>query len=283
MSTVDRLLRGSIDMHVHHGPDPRMERRYDALGLALDAQKAGMRAIVLKSHEYPTAPLAHIVSQIARDITVCGSLCLDWEVGGLNPAALKLSAEMGAKVVWMPTFSAASWRDVQREHGWEVSEGEGISVLDKKGGLLPIVGEIIDIVKEHDIALATGHLNFKECIALVEEARERGVTRIIATHASMTFSIEEQKRLADAGAVIEHCCILALPDIAWMDMPTLAETIKELGAERCLLSTDLGQAFSPPPPEGLKMTMSSMLEHGLSESEIELMVKTNPARLLGLS
>jgi len=283
VSVVDRLLRGSIDMHVHHGPDPRLERRYDALGLALDAQKSGMRAIVLKSHEYPTAPLAHIVSQIVRDVTVCGSLCLDWEVGGLNPAALKLSAEMGAKVVWMPTFSAASWRVVQKEHGWEVSEGEGISVLDEQGALLPVVGEIIEIVKEHNIVLATGHLSFEESIALVEEASRRGLTKIVATHASMTFGIGEQKKLADAGAVIEHCCILALPQIAWIDMSTLVEMIKEIGAERCILTTDLGQAFTPPPPEGLRMTMSSMLEHGLSEDEIMLLVKTNPAKLLELN
>ncbi len=138
MSVVDRLMQGSIEMHVHHGPDPRMERRYDALELALEAQKAGMRAIVLKSHEYPTAPLAYLVNQIARDIAVFGSLCLDYEVGGLNPAAVKLAAEMGAKVVWMPTFSAASWKK------WLGEEG-GLSILDEKGQVLPVVGEIIEI------------------------------------------------------------------------------------------------------------------------------------------
>ena len=31
MSLADYLLNGSIDMHIHAGPDPRVERRVDAL------------------------------------------------------------------------------------------------------------------------------------------------------------------------------------------------------------------------------------------------------------
>ena len=97
MSLIDNLLQGSIDMHIHHGPDARVERRVDALQAALQAQEAGMRAIVLKSHEYPTTPLAYIVSQIVRNIAVLGSIALDLEVGGLNTHALEVSAKLGAK------------------------------------------------------------------------------------------------------------------------------------------------------------------------------------------
>src|SRR3989304_5549750 len=240
-----------------------MERRYGALGLALEAQKAGMRALVLKSHLYPTAPLAHLVNQIARNIVVLGSLCLDYEVGGLNPAAGALSGEMGAKVVWMPTFSAASWRRSQGEEG-------GISILDEEGRLLPPVAEIIEIIKKHHMILATGHLSFAETLALIYEAKKRGLAKIVATHASMTFSVSEQQRLAEMGAIIEHCFILALPTIRLLDMATLVRAIKEVGAERCILSTDLGQAQTPPPPEGMRMAIASLLERGLSEEEVEL-------------
>ena len=34
-------------MHIHHAPDPRVERRMVALQLTLQAKKVGMRAIVL--------------------------------------------------------------------------------------------------------------------------------------------------------------------------------------------------------------------------------------------
>ena len=62
MFNIDKLLQGSIDMHMHHGPDTSVTgRRVDALEAAQQAEQAGMRAIVLKNHDYSTAPLAYIV------------------------------------------------------------------------------------------------------------------------------------------------------------------------------------------------------------------------------
>ena len=57
MSNVDRFLEGAIDIHVHFEPDPRVERRADALETAQNAKDLGMRGLVLKSHEYPTTPV----------------------------------------------------------------------------------------------------------------------------------------------------------------------------------------------------------------------------------
>ena len=66
------------------------------------------------------------------------------------------------------------------------------------------------------------------------------------------------------------------------DPKLMAEAIRVVGAERCILSTDLGQVYNPAPAEGMRMMIGYMLKCGLTEKEIELMVKTNPARLLGL-
>ena len=82
MSVVEDLLQGSIDIHIHHAPDPRVARKSNALQVALEAKEAGMRAIVLKSHEYPTVPLAYTVSQMVPDITIVGRICLNSESGG---------------------------------------------------------------------------------------------------------------------------------------------------------------------------------------------------------
>ena len=49
MNTIDKLVQGSIDMHAHYGPDPRAERRFDALRGAQLASEAGMRAIPSQS------------------------------------------------------------------------------------------------------------------------------------------------------------------------------------------------------------------------------------------
>ena len=111
MTTIDRLMSGSIDMHVHFVPDSLLERRQDALRLAYSARELGMRAIVLKSREYNTAPVALLVSELVPEVQIFGSLTLDNEVGGLNPAAVLAAARMGAKVIWMPTFTATMLRN----------------------------------------------------------------------------------------------------------------------------------------------------------------------------
>ena len=59
--------------------------------------------------------------------------------------------------------------------------------------------------------------------------------------------------------------------------------MKAVGAEHCILSTDLGQDWNPPPAEGMRMMVATFMRCRLSEEEMELMVKVNPAKLLGLT
>ena len=269
-------------MHIHCGPDPRVERRVDALQVACQAQEAGMQAIVLKSHEYPTAPVAYILSQIVSDITIFGSICLDLEVGGLNIYALEASAKLGAKVVWMPTFTSANDMKIN-------GRGEGgISVLDSNGRLLPVVNEILNIVKRYQMVLATGHISALETFVLIEQAIKKGVSNIVITHplwprGGAQLDLPEQQRMAGEGAFIEHCFSITMPFPDRLDPMKIVEAVRTVGAERCILSTDLGQAYNPSPAEGMRMAIATMLRCGLSEREVELMVKVNPATVLGLS
>ena len=66
-----RLLAGAIDIHVHSNPDSR-PRSLDALDAARQAKAHGMRAIVLKNHDDPTAGLASIVQTAVPGIEVFG-------------------------------------------------------------------------------------------------------------------------------------------------------------------------------------------------------------------
>ena len=279
MSSIDSLMRGSIDMHVHFGPDPRMERRMDALEGARQAQKAGMRAIVLKNHDYPTAPLAQIIGPLVPDIAIIGSITLNFQVGGLNVYALEASAKLGAKVIWMPTMSSRAFKMAG-------VSGEGLTLLDKMGGLVPAVGEILDITKHYQMVVATGHISVAEAFALVSEVKNRGLSRVVVTHAIHAFTVQEQRQLADMGAFIEQCFIITTfgpgDPVERVDPSRMAEVIRTVGAERCILCTDFGQASRPAPCEGMRMMIATMLDCGLSEQEIEILVKVNPARLLGL-
>jgi hypothetical protein len=273
-------MEGAIDIHVHFGPDPRVERRADALEMAQRAKEMGMRGMVLKSHEYPTMPVAHTVGRVVPGLALVGAISLDIEVGGLNPVAVEASAKMGAKVVWMPTLSSAADR---RRRGLE----GGTSILDDKGRLLPVVYTILETIRRYDMVLATGHLSPQETLTLVEEARNLGIGRIVVTHAStlnrwVGLSVEDMKALARMGAFIEHCVHVMMPLTEKMPPEELIEMIKAVGVEQCILSTDFGQAFHPIPPEGLRMGIATLLRCGLEEVEIGMMVKDNPSRLLGL-
>ncbi len=281
-SDIEGLLQGAIDTHVHAAPDSWMERRLDVLEAARHAQQAGMRAIVLKSHDYPTASIAYVLNKVMAGITVIGSISLDDPTGGLNVHSLEVSAKLGAKVVWMPTLSSAN--DMIKKG----RVGEGISLLDEKGNLRKVVMELLQIIKRYDMVLATGHVSAAESFALVAAARREGITRIVITHPLVKtvgayLNIEEQRQMAEMGALIEHTCSLIMPIKHRLEPARVAEAIRAIGAERCIISSDLGQARNPAPVEGMRMMIAAMLDAGLSVQELEQVIKINPSNLLGMS
>ena len=75
--------------------------------LALEAREAGMRAVVIKNHNYCTALLARQVNEINDLPILFGSIALNRSVGGLNPDVVEAAAIAGAKIIWLPTLSSA--------------------------------------------------------------------------------------------------------------------------------------------------------------------------------
>jgi hypothetical protein len=281
----DKLLSGSIDMHLHPGTDAFC--RIDALEMARQARQAGMKAIVIKDHFVPTAPIAAMVNRLVPDFNVFGSICLDYEIGGLNARAVEHAAGEGARVVWMPTFSSANSRANMRELGVPL-EGEGFSILDCHGQLLPEINPILSIIKKNDMVLASGHMSPAETFALEKEARRLGINKFVVTHPldheffAEAFSKDDLIHLAGNGAFIELTFIALLASEFRHDPAEMVDVIKTVGAERCIVSTDLGQSFNPLPVEGLRMFLITLLKYGISEDELRLMIKTNPEILLGL-
>ncbi|PKB72532.1 MAG: hypothetical protein BZY75_06440 [SAR202 cluster bacterium Io17-Chloro-G7] len=280
MSNADRLMEGAMDIHVHFAPDPKVERRGSAIDVAQQAKEMGMRGLVLKSHEYPTHPVAYTASQVVPDITLIGGVALDFEVGGLNPKAVEATALMGGRLVWMPTYAARA------DHQRRGLEG-GIYILDDKGQLVPEVFAILELVKSHNMVLATGHISTEESMALVAEARNFGINRVVVTHATtMAFwsgmTVEDMKTLASMGAYLEHCLHVMMPLANRMAPRDLAETMSAIGLENCIVSSDFGQDYHPMPAEGLRMGIATLLQAGMEEVEVGLLVKDNPSRLLGI-
>jgi microsomal dipeptidase-like Zn-dependent dipeptidase len=61
-----------------------------------------------------------------------------------------------------------------------------------------------------------------------------------------------------------------------------ADAIRAVGPANCILSSDLGQAGNPLPPDGFGEFLVALRGKGFTDTEIATMAKENPARLLGL-
>jgi hypothetical protein len=277
------LVVGAIDMHCHHGPDPHRARSVDAAEAAAEAEALGMAAVVLKSHAYPTGPVAVLVQKTVSRLRVFGGICCDFEVGGLNPAAVEVALRTGARVVWMPTFSSTVDRRKLR------LPGPGLPLLGGDGGLVAEVEEILRLAKEHDAVVATGHVDLPEQFAVVEAARVLGV-KTVMTHALETLvgpdhTLADVIALADRGATIEFTYLTCIPGgIAATAAPAaFARAMMAVGPERAIMSTDFGQAESPHPAEGMRMFIDEMLAAGVPAAAVDQMARRNPARLLALA
>jgi hypothetical protein len=288
MEDLDKLIKDAIDMHIHAAPDT-MPMRVDVVEAAQQAKDAGMKAIVIKNHSYPTAPLVTMAKKIVPDIEIVGSICLDYEIGGLNSYALEASAQLGAKVVWMPTSSSANSRRKMIE-GLNIDlKGEGYSILNSNGELVPEIGEILKIISEYNMVLASGHISPDEIFTLFSESKKFGIDKLVVTHASSTEvservpNLEEQKKLAQMGAFIEHTGNEIMPCDFGHDPAEMVELIKGVGAQHCILSSDMGMAWGTYPAEGMRLFVSALLSYGITASEIEQMIKSNPSELLDLN
>ncbi|GIT15015.1 MAG: hypothetical protein CM1200mP36_07710 [Gammaproteobacteria bacterium] len=82
------------------------------------------------------------------------------------------------------------------------------------------------------------------------------------------------------GALLEYPISLALGDEERLER--FAAQLREVGPESVALSTDLGQPGRPVHTDGLNITLQHLLEAGITQAEIDIMTRRNPARFLGL-
>ncbi len=277
---VDRALAGAIDIHVHNLPDDR-PRSVDAIDVATLARERGMRGIVLKNHYESTAGIAYLVRRIVPGIEVFGGIDLNLTVGGINPAAVEHMTRVTGgwgRVVWMPTFDAEN----QVRYSKEIRPFVRVA---QDGELVPAAKEVIALIAKHRLVLATGHSSPAEALMLLREGRQQGVRHMVVTHATfppVLMDVPQMQEAARLGAFVELVGGSPAGAGAQARLDRLAATIREVGPEFCILSSDLGQPGNPLPPDGFGALLMALRARGLTEQEIEQISKQNPARLLGL-
>lgn len=290
---ADDLLEGSIDLHAHIYPQTSLGES----GRLLDhewarmARDVGMRGFAMKSHYWPTMAQARILNETTPGLTALGCIVLNGHVGGFCPFTVESAIKLDVKIIWMPTFSAANDIAVEsyskriKQNFKNVPPGNGMEVWDKDKKILPDVDAIIELARDADVAIATGHISAEESIALARRAKEIGLKKLIFTHpiTSIVGATEAQlKQIADLGYIVEFTWISAFP--MWQDLQpkAIVEAAHAVGANNCIMSTDAQNDFNPPAPEMLRMFIATMLQLGLPKEDVEWMVKRNPARLVGL-
>ncbi len=289
MSLVD--LEGAFDLHVHSRPSlfPRIGDDLDMGRHAVEGRLAGM---LLKNHFESTVGRAALANRVIDKTLIFGGLVLNEFAGGLNPMAVDLALGLGAKEIWLPTIDALAHAAVYGHlggFGYQESKTRiprrGVSILSADGELKDEAKLIIELVRDAETMLGTGHLGRQEIFALARFAREVGLERLVITHPFFdppNLSLADQAALVGRGATLEFCGGNLYPIPGLGRLENYVQSITQVGAKACILTSDAGQARKSLPAEVLRVFAQCLLEKGVSQKEIDIMTKENPARLLGL-
>jgi hypothetical protein len=159
-----------------------------------------------------------------------------------------------------------------------------LTILGADGTLRSETVRIIELCRQYDLVLATGHLPIDSSLILAEEAEARGV-RLLLTHplsGSVAATIEDQKTIVAHGGTIEHVFIGAMPMHQRMHPRRIVDAVAAVGAEHCVMGSDAIEGWNPPAPEIMRMYIATMLALGVREAEVRLMTHENPGRLFRL-
>jgi Family of unknown function (DUF6282) len=280
------MLEGSVDIHVNTAPC-MLPRVGNALDMARTAAAAGASGWVLLSHHESSVGRAAVVEAALPGFRCAGGVVLNDYVGGLNPAAVRGAFLSGGRFMWFPTLHAENHAKVVGKGRAAVgpgdpSAGEGISVLDGCGALLPAAQECIEVARRHGGIVGTGHVSTQEIEVIVDHCVARDVP-VVINHPYFVVLGPEQffAAMASKGAWIEVCGAVVMPVHPVATVEAIAALVRACTPERCLLASDGGSVQLPIPHEIVRSVGWNLVKHGIAEDAVRMMASKNPRRLLG--
>lgn len=286
------ILKGILDIHVHAGPSVA-NRQVDAADMLKEAVVAGYRGFMVKDHYFPSCMGVKMVQEHcdAKGVEIYSSMCLNNSMGLFNLMALDAAINMGAKIIYFPTVSSKN--HIDHHKGNFVGSGKmsvpetPVVYVDENGVMDPAAVECLKLIAEKDVVLGTGHGTAWEIDHLVEKALEVGVKRILVNHPQFHIgaSYEQMTKWAKLGAYIEMnvCVFTSGSKLGSLDDQVIADMLKAVPLEQMILDSDMGQNGNGSPVEGMYRFIRLLMDKfGLSEEDINLIAKTNPAKLLGV-
>ena len=293
MNKLKEIVQQAIDIHVHIGPEI-IPRKYTTQEL-IRCEEGKIKGMVLKNHFYPSSPFI-AESKLKTKLMLFGSIVLNNYVGGLNPEAIYAASLLlnTPLIVFFPTTNASNFlkkTDYEIAPEWvqrddftarRSSTIAGIWIL-KNNQLTKSTIEVLKSIKKTKSILATGHISAYETERLVEEAIKRSIKKIVITHPiyqKIDMSVAMQKKLSAKGCFIEIC--YSMYSIDKISISKIARQIRDIGIKNVILSSDVGQSFSPSPSEALKNFVKLLLNENFTYEDVCQMIVVNPTNLLNL-
>lgn len=292
---ADALLSGAYDIHRHGYPEVSFDcgTRLSDVDNLISSRNAGFKAVVLKSHFWPTVGRAYHLSNLVPGIEVIPSITLNRVVGGFDPIAVESAASQGARVMWFPTWSAAN--DIERggiskqimpnylKRTAVLPSDYGLRVTDAGGKVLSEVRECLAVAAEHDMLVCTGHISARESIALAGAAKDAGIQRLVFTHpdsGTVGATLEQIDEMVNLGAICEVCAIGFMPLYMRMRIAEMIGLIERIGSSKIVLTSDYFFDWFPPASEAIRLVVGTLLHCGVSIDAVKDMICRNPARLV---
>ncbi|TAK85907.1 MAG: hypothetical protein EPO20_08920 [Betaproteobacteria bacterium] len=275
-------LRGAIDMHVHADPCMLATRSQDFTDVAIGAAHAGLRAVVRKDHFQSTVGEAYAVQRHIDDLVTRGALPRRIEVyGGIPVGSLDIVPMQRAlrfsafKMIWLNSVG-----------GERLVDG---------GRVCPEAERIIALAAEHRRGLNLGAPNhsaqqyqgvgdYEGLAPVVEKIKKLGALAVL-DHPLSSLTIDEIAKLVGDGVYAGLFCHPSLPSVAKgavADPLRTLELLRRIGAEQCIIASDVGMVLEPTQLEAMRLMVRLLLVLGSTAAQIDVMLKHNPARLLGL-
>ncbi len=303
LGLTDPSLVGAIDVHLHLDPDSPgaggVVRAIDVLDAARIAIARGMRGFIYKTHQdTSSASGAYMVrTHVSPTFEVFGRMASNYSTGGINVATLEHYTQIKGgwgRIYEMPTRDSITATtapgsmdraNLARARPWMLMMPEGTPshiAVSRNGELLPSVKHLIaELAKIRTVdtngrmVLATGHATPEEHLLLTQEARRQGLN-VLLTHPGDIPQLPEAARL---GAFIEVTASNIYKTSA--QSAAAAALIKKIGAEHMIVSTDCGQTTNVYPTDCLVLAARGLRANGISQRELDLMYKINPAKAAG--
>jgi hypothetical protein len=291
---VAELLVGAVDLHCHSGP-AAMPRTLDHHEALLDCAAAKFSALLYKDHFYLGTAHAMILEKLFPELGVklFSGIALNNASGGINPHAVDHAVKLGAKIVWMPTLSAANHIEQAMGQGKsfpktakKMLDPIPLRATDANGEITDATKQVLDLIAEADVILAGGHLDAAEMIKVFAEAKRRGVNRMLVNHPTYLIGCTDDdiRELVAIGAHIEHSICMWVEGKSKKFTPEeLVHLIEVAGVDRTILSSDLGLMGGPKPVEGFRQVVHLLLDQQVPKEDIRKLVSTNAKRLAAIS